>query len=144
MPGYIPTALHKFQHKPPSYTQDAPHPCNKPVYGKHIQFATQKSYTPKLNSAYTNRVQSINGTLLYYALAVYPTILPYINKISTFQYLPTQYTMAKYNQVMDYSSVHPYVTIRYHTSDMSLIMYIDTVYLILPASHIHISGHYYF
>ena len=93
MPGYIPTALHKFQHKPPSYTQDAPHPCNKPVYGKHIQFATQKSYTPKLNSAYTNRVQSINGNFLYYSCSVDPTIIPALNLIFTWQSALTQDTM---------------------------------------------------
>ena len=26
MPGYITTELHKLQHKPPAYSQDAPHP----------------------------------------------------------------------------------------------------------------------
>ena len=41
MPGYIPTALHKLQQKPPERPQNAPHPRNKPVYGKHIQLDTQ-------------------------------------------------------------------------------------------------------
>ena len=70
MPGYIPTALHKFQNKPPTHPQDAPHPWNKPVYGKHNQLATQKISAPKLNSVDTNRVQSINGTFLDYARSV--------------------------------------------------------------------------
>ena len=56
MPGYIPTALHKLHHKPPACPQDAPHPYNKPVYGKHIQLASQKSSAPKLKSADTNRL----------------------------------------------------------------------------------------
>ena len=34
MTGYIPNAFHTFQHKPPERPQDAPHPCNEPVYGK--------------------------------------------------------------------------------------------------------------
>ena len=67
MPEYIPTTLHKFQNKPPESPQDAPHPCNKPVYGKHIQLATQQRSAPKLKSTDKNCVQSINGTFLYYA-----------------------------------------------------------------------------
>ena len=63
MPGYIPTALQKFQHKSPACPQDAPHPFNKIVYVKHIQLVTQKHSSPKPNSADTNRVQSISGTL---------------------------------------------------------------------------------
>ena len=64
MHGYIPTTLHKFQHKPPERPQDAPNPCNKPVYGKHIQLTTQKSSAQNLNSADTNIVQSISGNFL--------------------------------------------------------------------------------
>ena len=83
MPGYIPTALHKLQHKPLELPQDAPHPCNKPVYVKQIQLATQQRSAPKLNSADTNRLQFINSTFIFYSQAVYPTILPALNEIST-------------------------------------------------------------
>ena len=93
MPGYIPTILHKFQQKPQARAQDAPHSFNKHVYVKHIQLANQQSSAPKLNSADTNRVQSINSTFLHYDIAVDPTILPYINNISTFQSVPTKDTM---------------------------------------------------
>ena len=90
MHGYIPTTLHKFQHKPSARPQDAPNPWNKTVYGKHIQLATQKISAPKLNSADINSVQSINGTFLYYALTVDPTMLPDLNEISTCRSAPTQ------------------------------------------------------
>ena len=67
MPGYIPTALHKFQNKPPERPQDDPHSWNKPIYSKHIQLATIQSSAQKLNSLDTNRVQSVNVTFIYYA-----------------------------------------------------------------------------
>ena len=95
MPGYTPMVLHKLQHKPTAHRQDSPHPWNKPVHCKHIQLITQKSSMPKLNSAETNRVQSVNGTFLYYARAIYPNILPAFNKISTCKFGTTQYTMDK-------------------------------------------------
>ena len=62
---YIPTLLHKFQHKPPVRPQDASHPWNKPVYGKYIKLDTQQSSAQKINSEDTNRVQSINGIILF-------------------------------------------------------------------------------
>ena len=52
----------KIPKKQPACPQDAPHPWNKPVYGKHIQLATQTVSATKINSADTNRVQSITET----------------------------------------------------------------------------------
>ena len=144
MPEYIPTGFNKLQQKPPARAQYVPHTWNKHIYVKHIQLATQQSPSPKLNSADTNCVQSINSTFLYYALAVYPYIIPYINKISTFQYVLTQDTMAKYNKVLYYASTHPNDTIRYHASNMILTKDIDDTYLVLPASRSHITVHYCF
>ena len=103
MPIYIPNAFKKFQQKPPSRPQDAPHTWNKPVYGKHTQLATKKRSAPKLNSEDTNRVQSINGPFLYYSRAVDPTMLSDLNEISTFQYAPTQYKMDRCNKFLDYA-----------------------------------------
>ena len=85
MPVYTPTALKKLQHKSPSCHQDDPHTWNKHVYGKHIKLPTQKIPAPKLKSVDTNNLQSINGTLLYYANVVELTMLPDLNKISICQ-----------------------------------------------------------
>ena len=111
MLGYIPSVLQEYQHKPPSSTQDNPYKWNKPVYGKHIQLATQQISAPKLNSTDTNRAKSINVTFFYYARVVYPTVIPYTNKISTYQSAPTQDTLEKCNQLLDYASTHMNATI---------------------------------
>jgi hypothetical protein len=37
MPGYIDTALHKFQHPVPSRSERSPHAWNKPVFGQTTQ-----------------------------------------------------------------------------------------------------------
>ena len=121
LPRYTPTALHKFQHKLLAHYQDPPRPWNKPVYGKHIQLDTQQRSTPKLNSTEKNIVQSIKDTFLYYACAVKPTMLPAINDIFTFQSAPTQDTMEKFNQVLDYASTNPNSTIWYHANNMILM-----------------------
>ena len=136
--------MHKFQHKPPARPQYAPYPWNKPVYGKHVQLATQQISAPKLNSAYTNRIESINGTFLYYARAVDPTMLPSLNEISTCQSAPTQYTMDKCNQFIDYASTQPNENICYHASDMILMIDTYDTYIVLPESRSSIAGYYYF
>ena len=132
MPGYIPTALQKIQHKPPARPQDAPHLWNKPVYVKHIQLTTQKISAPKINSADTNRIQSIDDNFLYYALEVDPTMLPPPNEIFIRQSATTQSTMDKFNQVLDYASTDPNANICYHASDKILMTYTDAAYLVLP------------
>ena len=99
---------------------------------------------PHLNSADTSHVQSINSALLYYIRAVDPTMIPSLNKISTYQYAPTQDTLEKFNQVLDYAPTHLNATIWYYDSDVILMTDTDTAYLVIPKSHICISGHYYF
>ena len=100
MPGYIPTVMHKLQHKASVSSQEAPNTCNKPIYRKHIQLSTQQSSAPKINSADTNIVQSINVTFLYYTHSVDPTILQNLNEGSTCKYSLKQDTMENCNQLL--------------------------------------------
>jgi hypothetical protein len=99
---------------------------------------------PVLNDIDTIRVQSINGTILYYARAIDPTLLPAHNEISTCQAAHTQDTMDKCNQVLDYVATHPLAVIQYRASDMILMTDTDAAYLVLPKARSRITGHYYF
>ena len=109
---------------------------------KKNQLATQQRSAPKLNSADTNILQPIDRTIPYYDRAVHPTMLLALNEISTCQYAPTQHTMDKCNQVLDYASTHPNETIRYHASDMILMTDTDDAYLVLLEYCSHIAGYY--
>jgi hypothetical protein len=144
MPGYIAAALHKFQHKKPAKPQDAPHTWTRPTYGQKVQFAAPASNASLLSPKDIKRVQSINGTLLYYARAIDPTMLVALNEISTSQAAPTTDTLKKCNQVLDYAATHPNATIRYTASDMILMTDTDAAYLVLPSARSRIAGHYYY
>ena len=85
MPTYIKEALHKFQKPAPSRPQDAPHAWNQPVYGAAVQYADQPNDSPLLPPKSINLVQKIIGTLLYYAIAVDPTMLVSIGAITSHQ-----------------------------------------------------------
>ena len=71
-------------------------------------------------------------------------MIPVLNEISACQSAPTQDTMEKFNQVLDYASMHPNATVQYHDDNMILMTDTDAAYHVLPAARSSISGHYYF
>ena len=83
MPTYIQEALHKFQHPAPYCSQDAPRAWNQPVYGAAVQYADQHNDSPLLPPKSIKLVQQIIGTLLYYNIAVEPTMLVAISTIAS-------------------------------------------------------------
>ena len=54
------------------------------------QLTSELDISPPLNKKETKRIQSIVGTLLYYALGTDNTILPVLNDIALFQIAPTE------------------------------------------------------
>ena len=58
------------------------------------------------------------GTLLYYARAVYPNMLTALVSIATQKAKPTDQTMQKFKQLLDYAASHPDTVLLYQASDM--------------------------
>jgi hypothetical protein len=143
MPGYIKNTLHKFQHHQPIKAQHAPHDWVRPTYGAKVQYAKNPTNLSILDKIGTQRVQAINGTLLYYARAVEPTMLPALNEISSQQASPTSDTIKKCNQLLDYAATYPNAVIRYHASQIVLHVDTDTAYFVLPHARSRIAGHYF-
>jgi hypothetical protein len=82
MPGYIATALKKYQHVMPTVPQNAP--CNAAAiqYSTKVQRVETNTSAP-LSKRKIKHVQDIVGTLLYYARAINPTLLAALNAIAT-------------------------------------------------------------
>ena len=143
MPNFVSTTLEKLQHPPPLKPQHSPHPHTLPTYGKQQQFTPGPDTSPLLSSSQTTYIQSIVGSFLYYGRAVDPTILPAINEIGLSQATPTQNTLLKCKQLLDYLHTHPNATIRYKASDMCLHVDTDAAYLVAPGAKSRIAGYYY-
>ena len=143
MPNYIPNVLHKLQHPPPNKPQHAPHPWTKPVFGAQVQFAPKDDTSPPLSTKDATFIQSVTGSLLYYARAVDPTILPALNEIATKQSKPTTTTMSKTKHLLDYIATHPLAILRYYASDMTLHIDSDSAYLVLPQARSRAAGYHY-
>jgi hypothetical protein len=63
MPNHVATALHKFQHLPPSRRQHAPHKWTRPLYGARVQYAHEPNDKALLPAANIKRVPQVFGTL---------------------------------------------------------------------------------
>ena len=133
MENYVKRALLKFEHVPSSNRiQHAPHPWTEPTYGRKTpQNPTKLPASPPLNAEATRRIQSIIGTFIYYS-EVDPCIKPALNELGTEQATPTESTKAKTQMLMDYLHYHPNAILRYHASDMILVIESDSAYLVLP------------
>ncbi len=82
-----------------------------------------------LNKEGQQYIQAVTGTLLYYSHAVDPTMLVALNAIATQQALPTQKTMERVKQLLDYCASQEEAILTYHASDMVLAIHSDAGYL---------------
>jgi hypothetical protein len=128
MPGYVSNVLSKFQHDAPNHQQHTPYRYVTPIYGAKTQYATKDQTHPLTAQQYLT-IQKVTGSVLYYAHAVYPTILVPLNDIATEQTKATEKTKSETNQLLDYVANHPDATIRYHASDIILHIHSDASYL---------------
>jgi hypothetical protein len=108
-----------------------------PVYGSKTQYATQDETLP-LTAKQCLNIQKVTGSVLYYARAVDLTFLMPLNEIATEQTKATEKTQATTDQMLDYLATHPYTTIRYHASDMSLHIHSDASYLSVSNASSHL------
>jgi hypothetical protein len=64
-----------------------------------------------LNAANTKHIQEVLGTLLYYALAIYFTMLVTISTLASQQAYGTKATMITLTQLLNYAASNPHATI---------------------------------
>ena len=143
MPTYISKLLQRLKHPAPKRPVNAPHKWNTPIYGRKQQFGTPQDTSNTLPLNQARRIQSVIGSLLYYARAVDPSLLPGLNETSITQSAPTENTQDKVTTMLDYVHTHPNAVIRYHASDMCLHVDSNASYLVLPKARSRLAGHYF-
>jgi hypothetical protein len=143
MPVYAIKNLTRYNHPPPLKPQHCPYTPNPIVYGKDNQAPTPGDTSPLLDAAGKRRIQQIVGSFLYYARAVDPTILMALSAIAAQQSAPTEETLARVNQFLDYMWTHPDAKIRYRASDMILNVHSDASYLSAPKARSRAGGYFF-
>ena len=74
--------------------------------------------------------------------AIDGTLLPALNTISASQSKPTQATLQRCHNLLDYVATYPNVFLRYHASDMVLTIDSDAAYLVAPKARSRIAGYF--
>ncbi len=82
------------------------------------------------------------GTLLYYARAVDPTILPALSAIGTKQATPTQTTMERIKQLLDYCATQEEAIIMYSARKMILCIHSNAGYCNEKNARSRAGGHF--
>ena len=124
--------------------QNSPHPHNIPTYGAKVQYAEEQSdESPKLDKAGIKYVQQVAGTLLYYGRAVDATILPVLSLIALEQAAPTEQTMERVKQLLDYCTSQEEAIITYNASKMILAVHSDAGYANEKKARSRAGGHFF-
>jgi len=90
----------------------------------------EKATEPTLNEKETKRIQSISGTSNYYS-EIDPCIKTALNEIAHEQAKPTLTTKRRSDHLLDFLATNQEATLRYHASDMILVIETDAAYLVL-------------
>ena len=143
IPGYVESALIRFQHPKPIKPQHQPHPSAPIKYGAKAQYAEPEDNSPLLSKDDKRFVQEVTGTFLFYARAVDPTMLVALGSIATEQANPTKRTMEKVKQFLDYAATQEAAVITYRKSDMILAIHSDASYLSEPKARSRAGGHHF-
>ena len=145
MPNYVKDVLQKFQHPPSIKPQKSPFLIQSYIPYQQAgqrQYAPAPDATPLLDNKGTKRIQSIVGSLLYYARAIDSTLLTALNSIGAQQSKPTKATHQRCQNLLDYIATYPNVYLRYHASDMILTVDSDAAYLVEPNARSCIAGYF--
>ena len=132
MPGYVSKMLTRFrpQYLDPSHRAAyTPGRYIAPIYGNKSPQTTTHDTSSTLDATQRTELQAIIGTLLYYARAVDPSLLPIANELASKQARPTIQVMRAANRALSYCAGHSNMCITYYACDMCLIVFVDASYL---------------
>jgi hypothetical protein len=142
MPGYVKRALQRFQHSL-SKLQNQPWPHVPPDYGAKVQYAKPQDDSPPLSKADKKFIMQVTGTFLFYARAVDATMLTALSALASEQAHPTEATMKKCKQFLDYAASQEEAVLTYRASDMILAIHSDASYLSEPKARSRAGGHFF-
>jgi hypothetical protein len=141
MPGYVEKAQKRFQHPPPEVKQNQPHPHVSKNYGAKIQHATAPDDSSPLNKNGKKFIQEVTGVFLFLTRAVDSTMLTLLSALASEQATPTEKTMQKCLQFLDYAASQDDAIVTYRASDMKLAIHSDASYLSEPKARSRAGGH---
>jgi hypothetical protein len=121
--------------------QDQPHPHVQKTYGAKVQHAKAPNDSPPLDKAGKKFVQEVTRLFLFLRRAVDSTMLTPLSALASEQAAPTEQTMQKCLQFLDYAALQEDAIIMYWASDMKLAIHSNASYLSEPKACSRAGGH---
>ncbi len=143
MLGYIQTRLKKYEHVVPKKPQHCPYSPEPKQFGSKAQRPLPSNTPPLLDNKGKKRIQKITGSILYYARAVDMTVLMALSTIAMSQAKPTENTMERCVQLLNYLATHANAKIRFNASDMIMNIHLDVSYLSESKACSRACGHFF-
>ena len=109
--------------------QLSPHAHAPIKYGSKTQFSKGPDESPEVGKEEQKFVQQVLGTFLYYAWAVDSTMLVALSALASEQAKPTENTLKKVRQFLDYVASQDEAVLTYRASDMVLAIHSNASYL---------------
>ena len=98
-------------------------------YSRNSDELVNEPESPAVGKEDEKYIRQVVGSFLYYARAVDLTILTALSDIASEQSKPTEKTMKRVEQLLDYMHTNPNAVIRFCASDMILNLHSDVSYL---------------
>jgi hypothetical protein len=141
MPSYVEKALKRFQHPPPIVPQDQPHQHDKKKYGAKVQMANPLDTSLPLDKAGKKFIQELTRVFLYLVQAVDLMMLTALSSLVSKQAAPTERTMPKCLQFLDYAASQEDAIVTNQASNMRLAIHSNALYLSEPKACSRAGGH---
>ena len=84
-----------------------------------MQYAKEADHSRKLNKEEKTFVQQVVSTFLFYGRAIDSTMLMPLSAIASTQAEPTEETLERVKQYLDYAASNPDAILTYSASDMT-------------------------
>jgi hypothetical protein len=118
-----------------------PHPNVKKKYGVKEQFAKPIDKTPLLDKSGKKFIQEVNGVFLFLAWSMDGAMLTPLSALASEEAAPTEATIEKCLQFLDYAASQEDAFLTYKASNMVLMIHSNNSYLYEPKAHSQASGH---
>jgi len=128
MAPYLKKALRQFGIERPKKLVNSPHPHLEPKYGEKTQYV-EHDESPEATKKDQKHVQQVTGKFNWYSRAVDESILVALSALASQQAKPTQETMKRCKQLLEYLASQDPAVVTFRASDMKLAIHSDAGYL---------------
>jgi hypothetical protein len=139
---YLQKALRQFDNVSPTKREDSPYPHVEPKYGAKQQFVEYDTSSP-VGKEEQKYIQTLTGKFNWYARGVDSTMLTPISALTAQQAKPTQATMKRAQQFLDYAATQEPAVLTYRASDMILAIHSDAGYHNEENARSRAGGHHF-